>query len=89
MNMKFANTCMFKYQDDHHLFLFSTCFSLPVGLEFKVTMPAPQVVSAMLDMYGCNIIQVAFDRPISRAPDHLCSNYFNDNTVTTLGLQGN
>lgn len=53
-----------------------------------MTLQAPQVVSATLDMYGCNAIEVVFDRPISKAADHLCSNYFDAATVSALSLQG-
>lgn len=58
-------------------------------MSFNVKMSAPEVVSATLDMYGCNAITVMFDRPIHRAGDHLCSNYFDADTVNTLSLGGN
>lgn len=66
------------------------CFysSVSAGMPFKVKMPAPEVVSAILNMFGCNEIEVLFDSPISRASDNLCSSYFHADTITTLALTG-
>ncbi|WAR12931.1 hypothetical protein MAR_027111 [Mya arenaria] len=55
-------------------------------VEFTVVMPAPSVVSAVLDTSGCNKIKLTFDQPISKGVDEQCANYLSSTTLSDLSL---